>query len=57
MFSFEDKSWIKSKTFWTAVILFLIGGLEAINVSIPPYALEMLTAFGLYAVRDAVAKK
>ena len=57
MFSFNDKEWWKSKTFWTAVVTFCIGGAEAAGYSVPSYAMEMLMGFGLYALRDAVAKK
>ena len=57
MMQFKDgKSMLKSKTFWASVIGFVIGGCEAIGVAVPPYALEMLMAFGLYGLRDAVAK-
>jgi hypothetical protein len=54
---FGDKDWLKSKTFWTAVIAFAIGGARAIGYETPPYVLEMLMAFGLYSLRDAVGKK
>ena len=57
MFSFKDKSWWTSKTFWTAVATFAIGGLEATGYSVPPYVLEMLAAFGLFAIRDAITRK
>ena len=56
MFSFNDKSWVTSKTFWTSIVVFIVGGLEASGISVPVYALEMLGAFGLYSLRDAVAK-
>jgi len=56
MFSFSDKSWWTSKTFWTAIVTFAVGGLEATGYSVPVYALEMLAAFGLFALRDAVNK-
>ncbi|MBT7338603.1 MAG: hypothetical protein HN802_02795 [Candidatus Jacksonbacteria bacterium] len=55
MFSFNDKSWFTSKTFWTAVVMFAVGGLEATGTSVPVYVLELLAGFGLYAVRDAVS--
>ena len=54
MFSFNDKAWWTSKTFWTSVVTFAIGGAKAVGVEVPPYALEMLIAFGLYSLRDAV---
>tara|TARA_Y100000310_G_C20681345_1_gene816130 strand:- start:379 stop:552 length:174 start_codon:yes stop_codon:yes gene_type:complete len=57
MFSFSDKEWFKSKTFWTAVVTFCVGGAKATGVEVPPYILEMLVAFGLYSLRDAVGKK
>jgi len=55
--NFGDKSWFKSKTFWTSVIAFAVGGAKAIGYETPPYLLEMLMAFGLYSIRDAVGKK
>ena len=55
--NFGDKSWLSSKTFWTSVVTFAIGGAHAVGYAVPPYALEMLMAFGLYSVRDAIGKK
>ncbi len=57
MFSFSDKDWWKSKTFWTAAITFMLGGAKAVGVEVPPYVIEMLMGFGLYSLRDAVGKK
>ena len=58
MMSFNDgKSMIKSKTFWASDVGFIIGGCNALGYEVPAYALEMLMAFGLYGLRDAVAKK
>ena len=55
--SFKDgKSMFKSKTFWASAVGFIIGGLNAVGYEVPPYALEMLMAFGLYGLRDAVQK-
>jgi len=54
MFNFNDKSWWKSKTFWTAVCTFMIGGAEAAGISVPPYLVQMLMGFGLYSLRDAI---
>jgi len=56
MFSFQDKQWWSSKTFWTAACTFAVGGAEALGYGVPPYLLEMLMAFGLYSLRDAVGK-
>ena len=55
MFSFKDKSWFSSKTFWAAAITFAIGGAQAVGYEVPSYALQMLMGFGLYSLRDAVA--
>lgn len=55
--SFGDKSWLTSKTFWTAVVTFCIGGAQAVGYETPPYLVEMLMAFGLYSLRDAVGKQ
>ena len=52
----DGKSMFKSKTFWAAACAFVIAGCEAVGYIVPPYALEMLMAFGLYGLRDAVAK-
>ena len=58
MMSFKDgKSMFKSKTFWASAVGFIIGGLNAVGYEVPPYALEMLMAFGLYGLRDAVQKQ
>lgn len=55
--NFGDKTWLSSKTFWTSVVTFGIGGAQALGYTIPPYAIEMLMAFGLYSLRDAIGKK
>ena len=57
MMNFGDKTWLSSKTFWTSVVTFGIGGAQALGYTIPPYAIEMLMAFGLYSLRDAIGKK
>ena len=54
MFSFNDKAWWSSKTFWVSAITFAVGGAKAIGFEVPPYLLEMLVGFGLYSLRDAV---
>jgi len=56
MFNFADKSWWTSKTFWTSVILFVTAGLTANGYVIPEWVYQALIAFGLYSVRDAIAK-
>ena len=48
-------SW-KSKTFWAAVCIAVIGFLEAVGVSVPVYVLTILSGLGLYGVRSAIAK-
>lgn len=54
MFSFNDKSWWSSKTFWTAVVTFCIGGAQAAGYAVPDYLIQMLMGFGLYSLRDAI---
>lgn len=44
------------KTYITAAVLFVIGGLNANGVEIPAYVYELLGAFGIIAARSAVAK-
>lgn len=55
--NFGDKGWFKSKTFWTSVVTFCVGGATALGYEVPPYFLEMLIAFGLYSLRDAIGNK
>ena len=57
MFSFGDKSVWTSKTFWTSVVTFIIGGAKAAGYDIPDYCINMLMGVGLYSLRDAVGKK
>ena len=54
MFSFKDKSWWTSKTFWTAIVTFCIGGATAAGYAVPDYLIQMLMGFGLYSLRDAI---
>ena len=57
MFSVKDKNWFKSKTFWTAIVTFIVAGLTAIGYVVPDFVLQALVAFGLYSLRDAVGSK
>tara|TARA_B100000131_G_scaffold74005_1_gene70245 strand:+ start:692 stop:874 length:183 start_codon:yes stop_codon:yes gene_type:complete len=57
MLNFGDKSMLTSKTFWTAVVTFAVGGAKAIGYDIPEYFINMLMGVGLYSLRDAVGKK
>jgi|TARA_B110000196_G_C21081842_1_gene632891 hypothetical protein len=57
MFQFGDKNWWSSKTFWTSVVTFVIGGATAAGYAIPDYFITMLMGVGLYSVRDAIGKK
>ena len=56
MFQFGDKNWWSSKTFWTSVVTFAIGGAKAAGYEIPDYFINMLMGVGLYSLRDAVGK-
>ena len=53
-----DKAWYKSKTVWTSVIAGVVGVLQAAGVveAVPDVVWQLLAAFGLYGVRDAVGK-
>jgi hypothetical protein len=53
-----DKAWYKSKTVWTSVIAGAVGVLQAAGVveAVPDVVWQLLAAFGLYGVRDAVGK-
>ena len=53
-----DKAWWKSKTVWTSVVAGAVGVLQAAGVveAVPDVVWQLLTAFGLYGVRDAVGK-
>jgi EamA domain-containing membrane protein RarD len=59
MFSFSDKSWWTSKSFWTSVIAGVAGVMQAAGVidQVPEVVWTLLASFGLYSLRDAVAKK
>ena len=57
MLIFGDKSMLTSKTFWTAVVTFAVGGAKAIGYDIPEYFINMLMGVGLYSMRDAIGKK
>lgn len=57
MLNFGDKSMLTSKTFWTAVVTFAIGGAKAIGYEIPDHFINMLMGVGLYSMRDAIGKK
>ena len=56
MFQFGDKNLWSSKTFWTSVVTFAIGGAKAAGYDIPDYFINMLMGVGLYSLRDAVGK-
>lgn len=45
-----------NKTYLTAAVTLVLGGLSFAGVEVPPWVLYVLSAFGLYAVRDAVGK-
>ena len=51
-----DKAWWKSKTIWTSVVAGAVGVLQAAGVveAVPDVVWQLLAAFGLYGVRDAV---
>ena len=53
-----DKAWYKSKTVWTSVVAGVVGVLQAAGVveAVPDVVWQLLAAFGLYGVRDAVGK-
>ena len=53
-----DKQWWKSKTVWTSAIAGVVGVLQAAGVidQVPELVWQLLAAFGLYGVRDAVGK-
>ena len=53
-----DKQWWKSKTVWTSVVAGVVGVLQAAGVidQVPELVWQLLAAFGLYGVRDAVGK-
>ena len=53
-----DKSWYKSKTVWTSIIVGVVGVLQALGAieAVPEVVWTLLAAFGLYGVRDAVGK-
>jgi hypothetical protein len=53
-----DKAWWKSKTVWTSVIAGVVGVAQAAGVidQVPELVWQLLAAFGLYGVRDAVGK-
>ena len=59
MFSFSDKSWWASKSFWTSIIAGVAGVMQAAGVidQVPEVVWTLLASFGLYSLRDAVAKK
>ena len=53
-----DKAWYKSKTIWTSVVAGVVGVAQAAGVidQVPELVWQLLAAFGLYGVRDAVGK-
>ena len=53
-----DKAWWKSKTVWTSVVAGVVGVAQAAGVieAVPDVVWQLLAAFGLYGVRDAVGK-
>ncbi len=52
------KAWYKSKTVWTSVVAGVVGVAQAAGVieAVPDVVWQLLAAFGLYGVRDAVGK-
>jgi|TARA_B100001964_G_scaffold95209_1_gene106682 hypothetical protein len=51
-----DKSWYKSKTIWTAVVVCAASIAGEFGIEIPESVFGVLAALGLYGVRDAVGK-
>jgi len=50
------KTWYQSKTMWTAVVTAVVAVLQAAGLvsAVPEVAWQLLAAFGLYGVRDAI---
>jgi hypothetical protein len=42
------------KTYLVAITAGVIAGLHAFGIETPPYVIELLSAFGLIAVRSAI---
>ena len=50
-------NWLNGKkTYAVAVITFVLGGLQAAGVAIPPWIYPLLAAAGLGSLRDGVKK-
>ena len=51
-------AWLSGKkTYFVAVITFILGGLMATGVEVPEYVWVLLSAAGLGSVRAGIAKK
>ena len=50
------KNWYKSKTVWTAIVVGVLGVVQALGVGVPEWLYAVLGALGLYGVRDAIKK-
>ena len=49
-----NKDWYKSKTVWVAIITAALSIVSAIGIVIPVEVYGVLTALGLYGIRDAL---
>lgn len=47
------KFWYQSKAIWTAIIVGVLGVVDAFGVPIPKELYTILAAFGLYSLRVA----
>lgn len=50
------KDWYKSKAVWSAIALGVVGILNAVGIMVPDYVIQILTALGIYGIRDGVGK-
>lgn len=59
----EGKKWYESKTLWAAIVAGVLGMVQPVStalghpVTVPMWVYEVLGAFGLYGIRDAVGKQ
>ena len=49
----QKKPWFMSKTVWAAVIVGVLGVLDAVGVPVPQEIYAILGALGLYGLRTA----